>query len=102
MANSCVLFPKEQHKRELFMKLNDNLGRDLAADVYNRVITDTFINKYKDSLTLVGGIPTYNSVINNPAVKKFIGDAQIIKLSGKQPIYDDNLDNVVILLNRMN
>ena len=101
MAKSCILFPKEQYKRELFLKLNDNLGRDIAAKVYNRVITDEFINKYKDSLTLVGGIPTYSSVMNNPAVRKFIGDAQIVKLSSKQPVYDDNLDNVTILLNKM-
>lgn len=102
MAKSCILFPKEQNKRELFLKLNENLGREIAAKVYNRVITDEFISKYKDSLTLVGGIPTYSSVMNNPAVRKFIGDTQIVTLNSKQIAYDDNLDNIAILLNQMN
>ena len=100
MAKSCVLIPEGEAKQDLFFKLKDKFGREKAAFIYNRVITDTFINNYKDSLTLNEGIPTYESVISNPLVIDYLGEDLTRFLNTGWPHYEDKVENIPILLSR--
>ena len=100
MAKSCVLIPEGEAKQDLFFKLKDRFGREKAAFIYNRVITNTFINNYKDSLTLNEGIPTYESVISNPLVIDYLGDDLTKFLNTGWPHYEDKVENIPILLSK--
>lgn len=98
MAKTCILIPQGDKEADLFLKLKDNFGREDAAYIYNRVITKQFQEAFKDSLEIVEGVPTYQSVLNNTLVKKYLGPKILESLNAKQPHYEDTLDNVNILI----
>ena len=100
MAKSCVYIPQGKQQSKLFLELKEHFGRPAAAYIYNRVITEPFIDKYRDSLTLVEGVPTYQSVISNPLVKKYLGKRLLDDMNKRQVRMDDTFDNVHILMSR--
>lgn len=102
MQKSCVYIPEGKHEAELFLRLKDNFGRKTAAEIYNRVITSDFIDRFRDSLTLVEGVPTYQSVVNNPLVKDYLGERLLQSLNMEQPHLTDTVDNVNILMDKAN
>lgn len=71
------------------------------------MITQEFIDKYGDSLTLDSeGIPTYSSLMSLPIVKNYIGEAKILDaLNRNNKVLPNTVENVGILVNeadRMN
>lgn len=91
-----------QKGKATFSKLRANFGYEQAAIVFNKVTGQEFLDRYGDSLTLDSeGVPTYQSIMQNPAVKKFIGDDAIANsLSKNMPHYEDNVTNTTILVNK--
>lgn len=103
MAKSCVYLPGHPKRQKLFLKLKSEFGHNPAAFIYNKVTSDEFIDKYKDTLILDEGIPTYESVMQNDAVVTFIGEDNILKAANKkQPHLDDTVENVSILIEQAN
>lgn len=100
MAKACVLIPKGDKNAKLFLQLKDSFGRQKASFVYNRVITEEFQERFRDSLVIEDGVPTYQSVINNTLVKAYLRDSMLEALNKKQLHLEDTFDNVSILMNR--
>lgn len=100
MANSCVWMPNKG--KTTFIKLKSNFGYDKAATIFNKIIGESFIDTYKDSLIFDDeGVPTYASVIKNPAVKRFLGnDAILSSINKDMPHYENTAENTKILINR--
>lgn len=100
MGRSCVFIPEKG--KETFFKLKENFGHEIAASVFNRIITDKFIEDYENSLTLDSeGVPSYSSIIKLPIVRNYIGEQNILaslnrKLSKTLP---NTVQNVSILVN---
>lgn len=75
---SCALLPKKGVS--LFSKLKTELGYKTARNIFTRVITPKFIADHKGTLVLDDeGVPSYDSVVAIPVVKKFIGEAKVLK-----------------------
>lgn len=100
MAKSCVYIPNKG--KNTFIKLKNNFGYEKAAVVFNKVTGSEFLNKFEDSLILDNeGIPTYQSIVNNPLVRKYIGEQSILDSINKEmPHYEDTAVNTGILINR--
>lgn len=98
MARSCVFVPRRG--KDLYNKLKENFDRNTAAVVYNKTTTPYFINRFKDSLILDDeGIPSYNSIIELPIVRKYIGEDNILQsVQKEQEVLEDNVDNVKYLM----
>lgn len=98
MSESCVLIPKRG--AETFKTLKDQFGRYKAAVVFNNVQSKEFAEVYKDSFTYDSeGIPTYNSIINNPAIQEYLGIDTIIEaLNKNQKSYPNTVENVKALI----
>lgn len=76
MSNACTYAPSVG--TDLFYDLKKRLGYDKAWEVYGIVMGSKFQEDYKDSLSFnTEGVPSYSSVMNNPYVKNFIGDASL-------------------------
>ncbi len=99
MGKSCSILPK--HGTSTFRQLKQNFGHKIAAEVFNRVITDKFKDKFEDTLTLDSeGIPTYLSIIQNPLVKNYIGESTILEsLNKNSKTMPNTLENANILIN---
>lgn len=99
MGNSCLYIPKKG--TDTFRQFKKNFGYVIAAKVFNRVVTEDFIEQFGDSLTLDSeGIPTYSSLITLPIVKNYIGEESILKaLNKNQKILPNTIENVSILVN---
>ena len=98
MANSCVYMPKEG--KDLFTKLRSKLDYKTAKDVFLISVSPEFKQIYKDTLTLDSeGIPSYESVINNPLISKRIGTINLVKaLSRLTPDRENTRENYNYLL----
>ena len=96
--NSCTFIPNRGV--DLFLKLKKDLGYTLGREVFLRSINPKFIEDYKNTLSLdAEGIPSYTSVINNPYIQKFIGNAKTIEVLAKKfEEKDDTMDNYNLLL----
>lgn len=98
--SSCVWMPEKKAKRELYVKLKRNFGQRTGAIITNKVTSTSFIDKYKDSLVLDEGIPTYESVMSLPVVKSYIGEKAMMEMLNKEQVHiDDTLDNTAYLVN---
>lgn len=96
--NSCVMIPEIGGK--LFRKLKQNFGHRTAFEIFTRVTTKNFIDRFEDTLTLdEEGVPTYESVMDNPLVKDYLGSSRILEALNKEysPI-EDTLSNYRNLL----
>ena len=103
MAKSCVYTPKTKAGQKLLGNLKKDFQHGTAAYIYNRVVSPEFINKYKDSLILDEGIPTYESVMANPAVINYIGkDNMLTVQNNKQPHLPNTIENVSQLIEEAN
>ena len=100
MAKSCVYMPNKG--KDTFIKLKSNFGYEKAALVFNKVTSSEFIDKFGDSLTLDSeGVPTYQSIMKNPLVRKYIGEQPILDSINKgMPHYENTAANTSILINR--
>lgn len=98
MSKTCTWIPKKG--KEVFNKLKQDLGYKDAALIFNKVRGDEFQNMFKDTLRFTSeGIPTYESIMNNPLVQKYIGEDRIIKRYKKDmPHYEDTRENNKVLL----
>ena len=100
MAKSCVYIPNKG--KDTFIKLKSNFGYEKAATVFNKVTGTEFLDKYSDSLTLDSeGVPTYQSIMKNPLVRKYLGEQSILDSINKgMPHYEDTVTNTSILINK--
>ena len=100
MSNSCVFRPKRGAKT--FDRLKESLGREKAAVIFNNMNNSSFVSKYKDSLTFDSeGVPTFESIMSNPAVQSYLSKADVLKtLNKNMPHYKDTLENAEILIKR--
>lgn len=103
MAKSCVFKPHNKHGEELLAKLEADLGHNKAAFIYNRVITDEFIDSFKDRLVLNDNIPTYESLMKLQIITDYIGEDTIIEnINKKQPHLEDTANNTSLLIKQAN
>lgn len=100
MANSCVWMPNKGQKT--FAQLRSNFDYSIAAEVFNKVRGSEFKEMFKSSLKLdEEGIPTYNSILNNPIIQDYIGMTQVIEsFQKKQPVLPDVSENIELLINK--
>lgn len=91
--NFCTFIPSKG--KNLFNALKKQFGYSTARDVFLRAINPKFIDKYKKNLSLdEEGVPSYESLMNNSYMKKFIGEAQMINGLNKQyPSMEDTIEN---------
>ena len=100
MSKSCVYIP--QKGRATFVKLKENFGYAKAATVFNKVTGEDFLDRYGDSLALDSeGVPSYQSIINNPSVRNYLGVDEIgVSLGKGMPVYEDTATNAGLLITR--
>lgn len=101
MADSCVFLPKKG--RGTFIKLKQNFGYDKAAVIFNNVRNKQFVEYHKNTLTFDSeGIPTYESIINNKAIQRYLKYDDILKAINKdQPHLEDTINNVEYLITKI-
>ena len=99
MGKSCLYIPNKG--ADTFRQLKKNFGYKTAAKVFNRVVSETFIEKYGDSLAFDSeGIPTYSSLMSLPIVKNYIGEETILEaLNRNQKVLPNTLENTNLLVN---
>lgn len=97
---ACKIIP--DRGVQLFNTLKKQYGRTNASVIFNRVTGQDFQSKYRDSLTFDSeGIPTFDSVINIPIIRNYLGEQTIINAYQKeQPIMNDTLENTSILVSQ--
>lgn len=95
---SCVISPSKG--KTLHSTLKKALGYDKATELFLRVISPRFISDYKDTLILdEEGVPTYDSLMANSYVQKFLGKEGTAKvLSNDYKPVEDTRDNYRIQL----
>lgn len=100
MGKSCVYMPKKG--AETYLQLKKKFGREIAANIFNRVITDEFIEDFGDSLTLDSeGVPTFYSLMALPIIRNYIGKDTIIEsLNKEQEVLENTIENVSILVKK--
>ena len=82
MADSCVYLPKNGSKT--FIELKKRYGHEKAAHIFNIVSRSKFKEAFKDSIQLDSeGIPTFNSILNNELVRRYLTDSTIIESENK-------------------
>lgn len=98
MSKGCVYLPAKG--RNTFIKLKKNFGYETAAMIYNKVTGNEFLDMFADTLTLDSeGVPTYQSIIKNPLVTKYVGKERVLEvLSSEQLVLDNKIDNVATLI----
>lgn len=78
MGKSCVYVPSVG--QQLFKELRQSLGYETAKEVFLLGISPSFINDYKNTLSLdAEGIPTTKSLMNNEYIKLMLGPNRIAK-----------------------
>ena len=83
----------------LFRQLKKQFGYELAKDIFLRAISPRFIEDFRKTLSLdAEGIPSFESVMNNSWMKKFIGDARILESLNTFKPLEDTLENFNICL----
>ena len=83
MAKSCVYIPSKGVS--LFSKLKSEYGYNIAKEIFPRVITQKFIQTYKESLSLdAEGIPTFETVTNIPIIQEYLGETKILESLNKK------------------
>lgn len=98
MAKACVYAPKRG--TELFYKLKKLYGYDKAWDIYGIAISSRFQNDNKSTLSLdKEGVPSFESLMNNSYIKKFIGKSGEVKnLQQQFNAVEDTIDNYKVAL----
>lgn len=102
MGKACLYVPKKG--ADTFRQLKSNFGYQTAAKVFNRVVTETFIDKYGDSLTLDSeGIPTFSSLMELPIIRNYIGEETILtSLNKNTKTLPNTIENVGTLVHEAN
>ena len=102
MGKSCVYLPEKG--QEVFLKLKQQFGYKDAAFIFNKVRGVDFQEIYKDTLTLTSeGIPTFESIINNPSVIAYLGNNSMLNtMNSKADTYENTIDNSVMLVKKAN
>ena len=94
---SCTYIPSKG--ADLFRQLKKQFGYELARDIFLRAISPKFINDFRKTLSLdTEGIPSFESVMNNPWIKNFIGKARMLKSLNTFKPLEDTVDNFNIAL----
>lgn len=96
---NCILVPSVG--ANLFRQINKQYGRDIAKNVYKKVMSKEFLYKYGKTLSFdQEGVPTYNSIMQVKEVQNLIGDYNTLKALNNQfqPL-EDTLNNYAKLLN---
>ena len=94
---SCVYIPSKG--ANLFKQLKKQFGYELATDIFLRAINPRFINDFRKTLSLdTEGIPSFESVMSNSWIKKFIGEARMLtSLNNFKPL-EDTIENFNVAL----
>ena len=94
---SCVYIPSKG--ANLFKQLKKQFGYELATDIFLRAISPRFIEDFRKTLSLdAEGIPSFESVMNNSWIKKFIGDARMLESLNNYKPLEDTIENFSIAL----
>ena len=102
MGKACVYVPAKG--KDTFRKLKKDFGYEQAAVIFNKIEGSDFMRLYGDKVTLdEEGIPTYESIMELPIVKDYVGVKARIDAAQKafQPV-EDTLSNTSALINRAN
>lgn len=98
---SCVYMPAEEDRFKLFNEMLQDFDRSTAAFLYNKTTSEQFMDMYKDTLVFDGSVPTYESILNNELVKKYLGLNRLAEIHTKhQPVVENTLDNADKLLDQ--
>ena len=102
MAQSCTYIPRNKKGEELkgFQDYKSALGYKTAAKVFTQVISPDFQNDFRKDLSFDSqGVPTYNSVIKIPYIKKLIGNSKLIEVDQRKfPVVENTRENYQRLL----
>ncbi len=102
MALSCSYIPRNKKGEELkgFSTYRKELGYNVASKVFTVVLAPSFQDKYKSKLTLdEQGVPTYESALTVPLVRKAIGIIRLSQSEQKKFSYIPNTrENYNVLL----
>jgi len=98
MKNSCVFVPSKG--KDTFRQLKKNFGYETAAKVFNKITGTDFLKIYGDKISVDSeGIPTYESIMNLPAVKNFVGlEARINSAQRQFTPVEDTMNNASALI----
>lgn len=98
MASNCTYIPSKG--KDLFRELKKQFGYKMATDIFLRAISPEFIDNYKGTLSLdAEGVPSYDSLMSNSYMKKFIGGRTIAKgLNKNYTAQEDSRENYLNLL----
>jgi hypothetical protein len=96
--NYCTFVPSKGNK--LFRRLKNEFGYPTARSVFLRAINPNFIKDYEGTLSLdAEGVPTYESLMANDFIRKFIGSHRMAwSLSKNYSPVEDTRDNYGNLL----
>ena len=97
MALSCSYIPYNKNGEELkgFQVYKKELGYKVAAEVFSQVLSPSFQEDYKDRLSFdAQGVPTYESAVTTPHIKKVIGNTKLIRTDQRKfPAVDNTREN---------
>lgn len=97
MSKACTYTPRKGVKT--FYSLKKEFGYDLAWQLYGIAVNSKFKEDYKDSLRLDSeGVPSFDSIISNEHVVKFLGNKLISFLRKNFPKRDDSIENYYLTL----
>ena len=97
MALSCSYIPRNKQGEELkgFQVYRRELGYQMATKVFTQVLSPSFQKDYRGRLEFDSqGVPTYQSAISTPYMKKFVGNTRLqVSDQKKFPYVENNRDN---------
>lgn len=94
---SCVYIPSKG--ANLFRQLKKQFGYELAKNIFLRAINPRFIEDFRKTLSLdAEGIPSFESVMNNSWMKKFIGEARMLESLNVYKPLEDTIENFNVAL----
>lgn len=90
---ACTYAPKKG--TQTFYKFKKELGYQLAWEIIGIAANPKFQQEFKETLSFdTEGIPTYESLMNNEYIQKYIGDKPLINLAQNEfKSVEDTIDN---------
>lgn len=97
MALSCSYIPYNKKGEELkgFQKYKKELGYEIASKVFTQALSPSFQRDYQKKLVMDSqNVPTYDSVMKIPYIKKLVGIVPLMDIEQKKfPKVEDTREN---------
>lgn len=99
-GKACSLVPRVG--QDTFAKLKREFGYETAYTIFQKITGNDFAKYFGNSVTLDSdGVPTYESIMKLPIIRKFIGQEKLLeRLNRNQPVAENTLSNVRTLITK--